>query len=180
MGSELDDRVKRYIKEVRAAGTPIDTTVVMASGEAIVRKTDKNLLKENGGPINISKSCAKSLLSRMGYFKHKACSTAKVEPSHYVQLKEQYLSDIKVVVEMEDIPADLILNWDHTGINIVPGCPWTMEEKGTKRVNCVGLDDKWQITTVICATLSRFFLPFQVIYKGKTAASLPIYSFPKD
>ena len=43
---------------------------------------------------------------------------------------------------MENIPADLILNWDHTGINIVPGCPWTMEEKGAKRVDCVGLDDK--------------------------------------
>ena len=30
---------------------------------------------------------------------------------------------------MEEIPADLIMTWDHTGINIVPGCPWTMEEK---------------------------------------------------
>ena len=38
--NELDDQVKRYIKEVRVAGTPIDTTVVMASGEAIVRRTD--------------------------------------------------------------------------------------------------------------------------------------------
>jgi len=152
----------------------------MASGEAIVRRTDKNLLKDNGGPIDISKSWAKSLLSRMGYVKRKACSTAKIEPSHYEELKEQYLLDIKIVVEMEEIPADLILNWDHTGINIVPGCPWTMEEKGAKRVDCVGLDDKRQITTVICATLSGFFLPFQVIYQGKTPASLPRYSFPKD
>ena len=66
---------------------------------------------------------AKSLLFRMGYVKHKACSREKVEPSHYEQLKEQYLLDIKVAVEMGDIPADQILNWDHTGINIVP---WTL------------------------------------------------------
>jgi len=59
LGNELDDRVKRYIKEVRAAGTPIDTTVVMASGEAIVRT-------EDGGLINIRKSWAKSILSRRG------------------------------------------------------------------------------------------------------------------
>ena len=180
LGDELDERVKRYIKDVRAAGTPVDTTVVMASGEAIVRRTDKKLLKENGGPIDITKSWAKSLLTRIGYVKRKACSTAKVEPVRYEELKEQYLLDIKVVVEMEDITADLILNWDHTGINIVPGCPWTMEEKGTKRVDCVGLDNKWQITAVICATLSGIFLPFQVIYQGKTAASLPRYSFPED
>ena len=144
LGNELDDRVKKYIKGARAVGTPVDSTVVMACGEAIVRRTDKNLLKENGG-----------------------------------ELKEQYL-DIKVVVEMEDVPADLILNWDHTGINIVPGCPWTMEEKGAKRVDCVGLDDKRQITAVICATLSGFFLPFQVIYQGKITANLPRYSFLDD
>ena len=160
LGSELDDQVKCYIKDARAAGTPIDTAVVMASGEATVRKTDKNLLKDNGGPIDITKTWAKSLLSRLGFVKRKANSTAKVEPSHYEQLKEQYLLDIKVVVKMEDIPADLIMNWDHMGINIVPGCPWNMEEKGAKRVDCVGLDDKQQITAVICATLSGIFFAF--------------------
>ena len=141
IGSELDDQVKCYIKDAIAVKTPIDTTVVMASGKAIVWRKQiriKNFLKDNGGPIDITKTWAKSLLSRLGFVRRKANSTAKVEPSHYEQLKEQYLLDIKVVVEMEDIPADLIMNWDHTGINIVPGCPWTMEEKGTKRVDCVG------------------------------------------
>ena len=88
--------------------------------------------------------------------------------------------DIKVVVEMEDVHADLTMNWDHTGINIVPSCPWTMEEKGAKRVDCVGLDDKRQITVVICATISGIFLPFQAIYQGKTTASLPRYSSPEN
>ena len=55
-----------------------------------------------------------------------------------------------------------------------------MEEKGAKCVDCVGLDDKRQIIAVICATLSGFFLLFQVIYQGKTTASLPRYSFPDD
>ena len=59
------------------------------------------------------------------------------------------------------------MNWDHTGINIVPGYLWTMEEKGAKRVDCVGLDDKRKITI-----LSGNFLPFQVIYQGKTPKAL--------
>ena len=95
--------------------------------------------------------------------------------TYYEQLKEQYLLDINVVVEM-----DPIMNRDHTGINIVPGCPWTMEEKGAKCVDCVRLDDKRQITVVICAILSGIFLPFQVIYQGKTLACLPKYSFSPD
>ena len=133
----------------------------------IVRKTDKNLLKDNGGPIDITKTWAKSLLSRLGYVKWKASSTAKVEPSNYEQLIEQYLLDIKAVVEMEDIPADLILNWDHMGINIIPGCYWTMEEKDAKRVDCLGLDDKRQITVVIRATLSGIFCLSKLFIKVK-------------
>ena len=38
MGYELDDRVKKYIKEARKVGTPIDPIVVMASGEAVARR----------------------------------------------------------------------------------------------------------------------------------------------
>ncbi len=42
---------------------------------------------------------------------------------------------------MEDIPEDLIINWDHTGL---PVSNWTMAEEGSKRVEIVGLDDKRQ------------------------------------
>ena len=60
----------------------------MASGEVIVRKADKNLLKDNGGPIDITKTWAKSLLFRLGFVKWKANNTMKVD---YEQLKGQYL-----------------------------------------------------------------------------------------
>ncbi len=49
--------------------------------------------------------------------------------------------DIKAVVEFEDVPSQLIINWDQTGINYmyVPVSQWTMEGKGTKRVDVIGL-----------------------------------------
>ena len=81
---------------------------------------------------------------------------------------------------MEDIPDDLILNWDHTAINIVPVSSWTMNQKGEKRVEIVGLDDKRQITAVLCGALSGEILPFQLIYQGKTSACLPKVKLPKD
>ena len=67
--------------------------------------------------------------------KRKATTSAKVEPSHFKEPKEQFLLDIKAVVEIENVTSILILNWDHTGINIVPSSTWTMEAKGSKRVN---------------------------------------------
>ena len=35
-------------------------------------------------------------------------------------MKSQFLFDIRTIVEMEDIPEDLVINWDHTGLNYVP------------------------------------------------------------
>ena len=43
-----------------------------------------------------------------------------------------------------------------------------------------GVDDKRQITVVICATASGIFLPFQIIYQGKTPACLPRFVFPDN
>ena len=55
-----------------------------------------------------------------------------------------FLLDIKACVEFEDIPHELILNWDKKGLKIVPCTSWTMEKKGTKRVELVGTDNKRQ------------------------------------
>lgn len=84
------------------------------------------------------------------------------------------------VVKMEDILDELILNWDHTPINIVPGSSWTMAQKGAKRIEMIALYDKCQITAVVCGTLSREFLPLQLIYTDKTTACLPKVQFLED
>ena len=179
LGDKLDSDVKSYVLAVREAGGVINTAITMAVATAMVRRSDKHLLCENGGPIKITKTWAKSLLHRLKFVKRKACTSAKVTPSDFRELKEQFLIDIKAVVEFEEVPPDLVLNWDHTGINIVPGSEWTMELKGSKRVEVAGLGDKRQITAVFCGTLSGHFLPMQLIYQGKTSACLPRYSFPQ-
>ena len=81
---------------------------------------------------------------------------------------------------MEDIPPELVFNWDQTGISIVPGSSWTMEAKGSKRVEIVGISNKRQITVVFCGAMTGEFLPPQLIYQGKTSACLPCYKFPSD
>ena len=41
-----------------------------------------------------------------------------------------------IIIMVEDVPPHLILNWDQTGIHIVPSSSWTLETKrGIKRVN---------------------------------------------
>ena len=47
-------------------------------------------------------------------------------------IKINFLNDVFAIVKMEDILDELILNWDHTPINIVPGSSWTTAHKGAK------------------------------------------------
>lgn len=103
-----------------------------------------------------------------------------MDESSFLTMKEQFLQEIVDVVKMEDIPGELILNWDQTGLNLIPAPAWTMEKRGTKRVKIIGVDDKRQITGVFCANLLGEFLPIQLIYGGKTRRCLPPFPFPRD
>ena len=141
---------------------------------------DSNLLASNGGHITLSKHWGKHLLSRMGYVKRRASTKAKVAVQDFEEVKAQFLLDIKVVVEMDEIPFDLVINWDQTGIHYVPVGSWTMEKEGSKRVEIVAVDDKRQITAVFAGSLTGDFLPPQLIYKGTTKRCLPGVNFPSD
>ena len=172
LGEKLDSQVKSYIRAVREGGV-VTTSITVAAATAIIRKADRNLLAEHGGPITITKDWAKSLLFRMNFVKRRGSSTAKMAVANFEAVKEQFLIDINAVIEMEDIPQQLVFNWDLTSISIVPGSTWTMDVKGSKRVEIVGMGDKRQITAVFCGAMSGEFLPPQIIYRGKTPACLP-------
>ena len=116
----------------------------------------------------------------MGLVKRRASTKAKVDVKDFEEVKSQFLADIKTAVEMDEIPAQLIINWDQTGINYVPVSKWTMEKEGSKRVEIVGVDDKRQITAVFGCTMAGDFMPVQLIYKGKTKKCLPRFKFPPD
>ena len=62
LGEKLDGEVKHYIKAVREGGGAITTSITMAAATAIVRRADRNLLGDNGGPTDITVNRAKSLL----------------------------------------------------------------------------------------------------------------------
>ena len=79
---------------------------------------------------------------------------------------------------MDEIPADLVINFDQTGINCMPVSSWTMEKEGSKRVEIIGKDDKCQITAVLAGTVNGNFSPVQLVYKGTTKRCLPTFKFP--
>lgn len=115
----------------------------------------------------------------MGFVLRKV-TTAKgrYSPERFTVEKRRFLDEVVLTVEQEEIPPELIINWDQTGIRLVSSASWTWEEKGVKRVEVVGQSDKRQITAVLAGTIQGDFLPLQLIYKGKISRCHPNYEFP--
>ena len=181
LGEELDRKVKLYLNAMRSRGAVINTSVVVAVANGVVASEGDYLLACNGGHIEITRYRAKDLLGRMGFVKRRGTTKAKVTVEDFDAVKEQYLLDIKNVIEMDEIPDDLVLNWDQTGIHYVPVSSWTMDKQGSKRIEIVGSDDKRQLTAVFAGSLAGDFLPPQLVYKGKTSCCLPVgVGFPSD
>ena len=99
-----------------------------------------------------------NLLKRMNMVKRKGTTSKKTfVVENFTQDKDKYLKSIKSKVEMYKMPPELLINWDQTGINIVPVSRWTMDVEGAKRVEITGIDDKRQITGKL------FYNPKQLI-----------------
>lgn len=169
IGEEADRQVRDYVRFLRDSGSAVDTSVVIATGESVLASIDANLLKT----CPLTKDWAKSLLTRMGMVKRKVSSKAKIDVERFAIIKEAFLLDVKNVVELDEIPPQLIINWDQTAIYYVPVGSWTMELEGAKRVEIAGKDDKRQITAVFAGSMAGDFLPIQLVYKGKTPRCLP-------
>lgn len=180
LGQDLDRQVRTYLTSLRDVGGVVNTSIAIAAATGIIRRHNSNLLAVNGGHIVLTKYWAQYLMQRMGFVKRKATSKAKVTVENLAVLKEEFLLDIRGLVEMEEIPQDLILNWDQTAVNYVPVSNWTMAKEGSKKVPIAGIDDKRQITLVLAAAMTGKLLPLQLVYQGKTKVCLPTVDFPAD
>ena len=84
----------------------------------------------------------------MNSVKQKGSNAGKVSVSCFCELRDVFLSDIQAEVVMNDIPKDLILNWDQTAIQLVPTSDWTMNEAKAKKVVIANFDGK--CTLLLC------------------------------
>ena len=180
LGKELDQAIQEYIKNLRAVGGVVNISIVIGAARGIICARNSDLLLENGGHIQITKDWAKSLLRHMNYVKCKGSNAGKTTPSQFSELKAEFLADIQAEVVMNEVPIDLIFNWDQTGLQLVPTGQWTMNEAKAKRVMIANSDDKRQITAVFAATMTGEYLPVQLIYKGTTSRCHPKVVFPED
>ena len=96
---------------------------------------ERTQLAEYGGPTTLTTPWAKSLLNRMNFTKRRVSTKSTHPTDDLEEVKKTFLTE---TVEFNDIPPELIFNWDQTGINLVPTALWTMDKKGKKELRLLG------------------------------------------
>jgi hypothetical protein len=81
---------------------------------------------------------------------------------------------VAYLVKIYNIPRELVINTDQTGMHLVPtGGSHTWKKRGAKDVKVLGIEDKRQITTCVSSSASDDFLPLQLVFTGTTPRCLP-------
>ncbi len=170
---DIDDMTQEYLRKLRLAGGIVSSKIAIATARGLIIHHNRRLLQENGGHIALSKGWAFSLFDRMGFVIRKGTKAGRKQPNDFPAIKEEYLKDIQSIVKQHNIPDELIINFDQTGVSIIPADDWTMEEEGAQDVPITGKGDKRMITVLLCYSLSLDLLPPQVIYQGTTTGCHP-------
>lgn len=158
-----------YIRNIREFGGIVNSQIVISSAKGLLKFHDPDVLQT----LDLGKTWAESVLC-LGYTKRKGTKVARSKPEDFEKTKMDYIERIEKCVNEHNIPDDLILNWDQTGVNLIPGGDWTMDAKGSKQVKITGLNDKRQITALLTISKSGELLPPQIIYKGLNSVILSI------
>ena len=132
LGRKLDDAVQEYLLKLRDHGCPINTSIIIAVTRGLGEVIDQTRLAKYGGPATLTVPWAKLLLKRMNFMKRRATTKSNPPTGDLVEIKRSFLAKVLETVGMNDIPPELIFNWDQTGINLVPTALWTMDKKGKK------------------------------------------------
>ena len=162
---------------MRTAGGTINKHVIYEILMGLIRAD----MTRYGGylDLTVTKGWLQSLYNRMNMSRHLA-TTSRLTVAYplWEEVRTQLHNDIASVVLMYNIPDELILNIDQIPSKFVATENVTMVETGSKHASRIGRSDKRGITVTLSETITGKILPFQLIYTGKTARSLPSVEFP--
>ena len=170
-----DKKIRDFLIALRHRGGVINSTIAIAAAKGLIQSSSDPDLKR----IKINTSWTENLFRRMGFVRRMA-TTAKIPIPDNAHKETELVFMHKIVQkdEKHNIPHSLIINADQTPSKNVPARRSTLTEKNVKDVPISGSADKRSITATFAETLDGSFLPFQLIYKGKTTQSLPKIDFP--
>ena len=127
---KYDEEVLNYVCKLRKSGDIVNGQILIAGAKGILQQKAKNLLRENGGHIDLDRPWAESFLRRVEYVCRKGTKAARKLPFDFIDNKHEFLKCVEDIIKKWSISAELVINFDQTNVSIIPCGNWTMNELG--------------------------------------------------
>lgn len=120
------------------------------------------VLVEHGGSFHCSRGYVQKYLKKVMHwnFRHSTTNASKL-PSNWEAQGDKLAKRLAYLVKAHNIPPELVVNMDQTGLNLVP-CfgERTYAMRGAREISITSRDDKRTITMVSSLAASGDLLPF--------------------
>ena len=166
LGPVLDASLLFFLTQARDAGSCVNAAIVIAVALGMLLHNNPSSLYQFGGNVKLSSDWAKKWLKRRGWVKRKATTGHRHPPDDYQQQKDAFLRRVNNTILTHNIPSHLVINFDQTGLSLLPTSNYTMAPRGQDQVAIAHKGDKRQITAVLAGSIAGDFLPPQLLYQG--------------
>ena len=118
ISEDLDEKVQLYLRKMREGGGAVSARIAMAAARGILHKCNRSMLAENGGPIQLNRHRAHSLLKRMKFVQRKATtSISKLTTTNFKEsfgvMVQQQLRWRRFLQSLFSIGTKLESGWFH-------------------------------------------------------------------
>jgi hypothetical protein len=175
---ELCDEIRANLNHLRECSTTVNSVTVSSIFKAIVGARKPGLLTR----MKFSRRwCRKWVTRWMCWSFKKGTTSGQKLPPDWANLVEASIARSATICASYRIthPA-LVINWDQTGLLLMPTHNRTYHHRKDKHVQVVALEDKRQITAVTASTMNGELLPLQLIFAGQDQNHNEQRAVPKD
>ncbi|GAQ88167.1 hypothetical protein KFL_004060010 [Klebsormidium nitens] len=174
---EVFRKLLAILTGMRDAGQPVDSSIIQSVIRGTIEALAPELLQRRlkGGQLfEVSRSFSRKFANRwLGWTWRRATTAASKLPDDWEQQGDDMAFRIAAICYKDNIPPELVVNSDQTGVHLRPSSDLTYEQKNVKEVKILGKEDKRQITCVVSSSAGGEVLPLQCVFEGKTSAVEP-------
>ncbi|KAJ7050612.1 hypothetical protein C8F01DRAFT_1344185 [Mycena amicta] len=180
---EITEMVSSTLTRLRQSGAPLTVITVRAIIIATIQKSAPEIFDKtyrDNSKFHASDSfCREFLRTEMRWSERHSTKAAQKLPTDWEDQCERAALRRAHIIQTEDIPAELIINSDQTGVVYNPGGRLTWAPRGSRQVSLIGAEEKRAFTALLGITASGTVLPVQAVYEGLTKQSCPRKDVPK-
>lgn len=145
----IKEAVKSQLTAIRAAGLPVQGPLARMVLRAHIMHQQPSLLEPLSG-FKLSMTWVRKFLrDELGWAERVATRQAKKVPANAKELCTRAHNRLTFAMAMNNVPPELVVNADQSGVTMMPTGKRTYEKKGAKNVPMLSHEEKRQVCRLL-------------------------------